>query len=62
MNNKKKLANQTKIVLPKSCDYIKNIKMKLRKEQVARLAAQKNATRLVDTTGIIDWPKSRGML
>lgn len=62
MNNQKKLANQPKIAVPKSCDHIKKINKQRRQEQAARLAALSSVTRLVDTSGIIDWPKSRTML
>lgn len=62
MTNQKKLANQPKIATPKPSDYIKKINKKRRQEQAARLAEKWSVTRLVDTTGMIDWPKSRSML
>lgn len=54
MNNNKKLVIQPKIEAPKKYITLRKIKAERRKQ----LAAKNSALRVVDTTGMIDWPKS----
>lgn len=62
MKNNNKLKAKPKTAVSKPYDPARALKKKQRKEARERLAAQIRAVRLVDTTGVIDWPKSAGVV
>ena len=61
MNNNNKLKAMPKTAFSKPYDPARALKKKQRKDARERLAAQTKAMLLVDTSGMIDWPKSSGI-